>query len=591
LSENIDRPITRCPQCGTMFRVSLEQLQAAAGKVKCGSCLHPFEALDFLVSSSLLRPLPPPLNISDKIAQLSNNQSKNTSDAKADLIPQPNSIQQTAIEQSPTPEADEEGWLDILDEELETGLAENHFSELDDEELEASIERALLDIETLDDNSSSAIEEHMVSGTNLSSNRAPEHEQTNRIEPTLEDTQESFIFEEDFSADILEPSIQDINLETKDAVQDPTFSEAEYSPDITPDILEDNTLQDVDVDVDDVVKIPLAADENEIIHQLDMSTSINQRANLSEKTDPLLEPLNNEEEVVTSLPLSDEELQQAIAKIYQEAQSIKNPEHLAEEFHSPFEEESSAFEILNREDEDEDDKNQENDKERTSVHHDTATKITKTKDPDNFESFLNGDKPDIFEIEDLAKDQPFMSISHRELLEEEWDHLEETDSLTQEKKPLQSLVFKFSLGFLMLLLGFQVILYNWSLWSQQPKHRPWMVTVCHLIGCQLNPLRDVDNINIMQSALIPTATNSDPKRWHLELMLENKAELQQPFPTIKLKIMGISGETLAERLLTAEDYLSSSFSKSNMPVNTPIHVALDLDIAVSNVKGHELILL
>lgn len=41
--------ITRCPQCQTSFKVSPEHLAIAAGAVRCGSCLHVFQALDHLV--------------------------------------------------------------------------------------------------------------------------------------------------------------------------------------------------------------------------------------------------------------------------------------------------------------------------------------------------------------------------------------------------------------------------------------------------------------------------------------------------------------------------------------------------------------
>ena len=41
--------ITRCPQCQTSFKVSDEHLAIAAGAVRCGSCLHVFQALEHLV--------------------------------------------------------------------------------------------------------------------------------------------------------------------------------------------------------------------------------------------------------------------------------------------------------------------------------------------------------------------------------------------------------------------------------------------------------------------------------------------------------------------------------------------------------------
>jgi len=38
--------VTQCPYCKTHFRLSQEQLSAAAGNVRCGACLKVFNALD-----------------------------------------------------------------------------------------------------------------------------------------------------------------------------------------------------------------------------------------------------------------------------------------------------------------------------------------------------------------------------------------------------------------------------------------------------------------------------------------------------------------------------------------------------------------
>lgn len=40
--------LTRCPSCQTVFRLTAEQLLARQGRVRCGNCLHPFNALDHL---------------------------------------------------------------------------------------------------------------------------------------------------------------------------------------------------------------------------------------------------------------------------------------------------------------------------------------------------------------------------------------------------------------------------------------------------------------------------------------------------------------------------------------------------------------
>jgi len=39
---------TRCPECGTVFRVTANQLRVARGDVRCGNCAHVFNAMEFL---------------------------------------------------------------------------------------------------------------------------------------------------------------------------------------------------------------------------------------------------------------------------------------------------------------------------------------------------------------------------------------------------------------------------------------------------------------------------------------------------------------------------------------------------------------
>ncbi len=46
--EDVEPLVTRCPECGTRFRVSEAQLQMAGGRVRCGSCLTVFFGTDHL---------------------------------------------------------------------------------------------------------------------------------------------------------------------------------------------------------------------------------------------------------------------------------------------------------------------------------------------------------------------------------------------------------------------------------------------------------------------------------------------------------------------------------------------------------------
>ncbi|UTF61509.1 DUF3426 domain-containing protein [Gilvimarinus sp. DA14] len=51
--------VTRCPQCKTSFRITPTQIQKAKGAVRCGSCLHIFNAEQHLIEGAIAKPKKP----------------------------------------------------------------------------------------------------------------------------------------------------------------------------------------------------------------------------------------------------------------------------------------------------------------------------------------------------------------------------------------------------------------------------------------------------------------------------------------------------------------------------------------------------
>lgn len=49
IQDELEPLITRCPNCGTRFRVTESQLAVAAGRVRCGACLTVFEGTEHLL--------------------------------------------------------------------------------------------------------------------------------------------------------------------------------------------------------------------------------------------------------------------------------------------------------------------------------------------------------------------------------------------------------------------------------------------------------------------------------------------------------------------------------------------------------------
>ncbi|MDY6890963.1 MAG: DUF3426 domain-containing protein [Pseudomonadota bacterium] len=64
--------VTRCPNCHARFRVSASQLELAEGRVRCGVCLKPFDAIEHEVSATRPEqdsPAPQPDTAIEPVAQ------------------------------------------------------------------------------------------------------------------------------------------------------------------------------------------------------------------------------------------------------------------------------------------------------------------------------------------------------------------------------------------------------------------------------------------------------------------------------------------------------------------------------------------
>lgn len=62
--------VTRCPKCGTAFRITSAQLESAKGAVRCGSCLHVFKAQSNLVTKPAASPQPITTKVESPISSL-----------------------------------------------------------------------------------------------------------------------------------------------------------------------------------------------------------------------------------------------------------------------------------------------------------------------------------------------------------------------------------------------------------------------------------------------------------------------------------------------------------------------------------------
>lgn len=127
---------------------------------------------------------------------------------------------------------------------------------------------------------------------------------------------------------------------------------------------------------------------------------------------------------------------------------------------------------------------------------------------------------------------------------------------------------------LMLLLG-QYTHNNFAELARQDSTRPWLETVCQLIGCQLP--RKVDVQQIKSSNLLVRSHPEFSGALLVDAIIYNRASFSQPFPLLEMTFSDLNGAPLASRLFKPQEYLGGELAgQTHMPPQTPIHIALEI---------------
>ncbi|MRI32147.1 hypothetical protein EOPP23_03945 [Endozoicomonas sp. OPT23] len=133
--------LTQCPKCQTSFRVTSTQLRAAAGSVRCGSCLEVFDARDHMVKSEAEA-------ATEKTKQQQSEVITETSVELPETSPEPASETRLKREMSSVtkPETDNQHALEDIKTTIKLPDAPQHnldsiFSHLETEGLEATEEK------------------------------------------------------------------------------------------------------------------------------------------------------------------------------------------------------------------------------------------------------------------------------------------------------------------------------------------------------------------------------------------------------------------------------------------------------------------
>ncbi|KPA92626.1 zinc-ribbon domain/Protein of unknown function (DUF3426) [Pseudomonas asplenii] len=124
------------------------------------------------------------------------------------------------------------------------------------------------------------------------------------------------------------------------------------------------------------------------------------------------------------------------------------------------------------------------------------------------------------------------------------------------------------------LLG-QYVAYHFDELARQDQYRPWFQQLCPQLGCKV-PSK-VDIARIKSSNLVVRSHPDFNGALVVDAIIYNRASFSQPFPLLELRFADLNGHLIASRRFKPGEYLGGDLAEqSEMPPQTPIHIALDI---------------
>ena len=127
---------------------------------------------------------------------------------------------------------------------------------------------------------------------------------------------------------------------------------------------------------------------------------------------------------------------------------------------------------------------------------------------------------------------------------------------------------------LLLTLGGQWVYNHWAALMAEPQIRPVLQQFCHYTGCQPDPLRNIDAIDVLSHSVYSHPNIDDALI--ISLAMINNAHYAQPFPTLAIHMANVRGEIIAQRNFTPENYLDASSASGLMSPGSPVTITLEV---------------
>ncbi|MCG8668901.1 MAG: zinc-ribbon domain-containing protein [Pseudomonadales bacterium] len=124
-------------------------------------------------------------------------------------------------------------------------------------------------------------------------------------------------------------------------------------------------------------------------------------------------------------------------------------------------------------------------------------------------------------------------------------------------------------------LGIQHAYFNFDELARQDQYRPYYQAVCQQLGCKLPTLADISKIQ--GANLVVRSHPMEPNAIVIDMIVYNRAKYAQPYPDLKLSFEDLNGNPVASRRFKPNEYIQDKkIDFERMPSNAPVHITLEI---------------
>ena len=128
---------------------------------------------------------------------------------------------------------------------------------------------------------------------------------------------------------------------------------------------------------------------------------------------------------------------------------------------------------------------------------------------------------------------------------------------------------------MLIIAAAQTLYFRFDDWARTPQWRPFYSQLCAQLQCTLPKVQNVRDMSTQH--LVVRAHPKLQKALMVDTLLLNRADYEQPFPDLLLVFRDLNDRIVASRRFTPAQYLSGELAgQQDMPVRTPIHIALEI---------------